>query len=62
MQFHQISDHKHDIYLNERLSTKLFVQAVNKNTNFMFMKTGWLTSSGLISEVTVWKNSKQTFD
>ena len=25
-----ISDHKHEIYLNEKLSTKLLVQAANK--------------------------------
>ena len=38
--FDQISDNKHDIYLYEKLFTKLLAQAVNKNTKFMFKKTG----------------------
>ena len=59
--FHQISDHKHDICLYGKLSTKLLAQGANKNTNFMFTKTGRLLFfSSLISEVTVLKNSKQT--
>ena len=37
--FDQISDHKHDIYLYEKLSTKLLVHAANKNIKFMFTKT-----------------------
>ena len=47
MRFDQISDHKHDIYLHGKLSsnlklpTKLLAQAVNKNTKFVFTKTGW---------------------
>ena len=28
----RFSDHKHDIYLNGKLSTKLLAQAANKNT------------------------------
>ena len=56
-QFDQISDYKHD----SKLSTKLLVQAANKNTNFMFMKTRRLLFSEIcfqkrLSE----KNSKQT--
>ena len=42
MQFNQISDHKHDIYLYGKLSTKLLAQAAYENTKFMFTKTGWL--------------------
>ena len=34
--FDQISDNKRDIYLYEKLYTKLLAQAVNKNTKFMF--------------------------
>ena len=34
----QISDH--DIYLYGKLSTKLLAQVANKNTNFMFTKSG----------------------
>ena len=35
-----ISDHKRDMYLYEKLSTKLLVNADNKNTSkFMFTKT-----------------------
>ena len=40
VQFDQISDHKHDIYFYRQLSTKLLAQAANKNTKFMFTKTG----------------------
>ena len=36
----QTSDHKHDISLYGKLFTKLLVQAANKNTKFMFTKTG----------------------
>ena len=43
--FNQISDHKHSIYLYEKLSTTLLAQVGNKNTNFKFMKTGWLLFS-----------------
>ena len=50
-QFDQISDHKHAIYLYEKLSTKLLAQAVNKNTKFIFRKPGWL----LFSKVWFWK-------
>ena len=39
--FHQISDLKHDIYLYGKLSTGLLVQATNKSTKLMFIKTGW---------------------
>ena len=41
MQFDQISDHKHDTYLSGKLFTKLLAQVANKNTKFMFTKTGW---------------------
>ena len=40
MRFDQIIDHKHDIYLNGKLSNKLLSQTANKNTKFMFAKTG----------------------
>ena len=40
--FDQISDHKYDIYGNQ--STKLLEQAANKNSKFMFTKTGRLGS------------------
>ena len=40
-QFDQISDHKHDTYLSGKLFTKLLAQVANKNTKFMFTKTGW---------------------
>ena len=40
--FNQINDHKHDIYLYGKLSTKLLVQTTNKNTKFMFTKNGRL--------------------
>ena len=36
----QTSDHKHDISLYEKLFIKLLVQAANKNTKFVFTKTG----------------------
>ena len=36
----QISDHKPDIYLYEKLYTKLLAQAANKNAKFIFTKTG----------------------
>ena len=39
-QFDQISDDKHDIYLHGKLSTKLLAKTANKNTKFMFTKTG----------------------
>ena len=46
MRFDQISQHKYDIYyLFGKISTKLLVQAANKNTNFMFTKTGRLLIS-----------------
>ena len=35
--FDQISDHKHDIYLYDKLSTKLLAQAANKNTKLVFL-------------------------
>ena len=35
--FDQISDHKHDIYLYGKLSTKLLAQAANKNTKLVFL-------------------------
>ena len=38
MQFDQISDHKHGIYLYGKLYTKLLGQAANKNIKFMFTK------------------------
>ena len=34
----QISDHKHDIYLSGKLSTKFLTQVVNKNIKFKFTK------------------------
>ena len=37
--FDQISDHKHDIYLNGTLSSKLLAQVGHKNTMFLFTKT-----------------------
>ena len=37
--FDQISDHKHGIYLYGKLSAKVLVEAADKNTKFMFMKT-----------------------
>ena len=43
--FDQISDHKHEIYLYGKISTKLLAQAANKNTNFRFTKTGGLLFS-----------------
>ena len=46
MQFDQISQHKYDIYyLFGKLSPKLLVQGANKNTKFMFTKTGRLLTS-----------------
>ena len=57
--FHQISNHKRDIYLNGKLSAKLLPQAANKNTEFMFTKTGRLLFFlSMVLEVTVWENSK----
>ena len=38
--FYQISDPKHDKHLYGKLPTKLLAQAANKNTKFMFTKTG----------------------
>ena len=58
--FDQISDHKHDIYLHGKLSTELLLQAANKNTKFMFVKTGQLLFLSMVLKVTVRKNSKQT--
>ena len=43
--FDHITDHKHDIYLYGKLSTKLLVETANKITNIMFLKTGWLLFS-----------------
>ena len=40
MWFDKISDHKHDICLCGKLSTKLLAEAANKNTKLMFAKTG----------------------
>ena len=42
MRLNQISDHKHDMYLYRKLSTKLLVQTANKITKVMFTKTGRL--------------------
>ena len=39
MQFDQISDYEHDIYLYGKLSTKLLAQTANKSNMFMFTKT-----------------------
>ena len=50
--FDQISDHKHDTYLTRKLSSKLLVQAANKNTSCLQKLEGCL-------EVTVLENSKQ---
>ena len=50
----QINVYKYGIYLYGKLATKLLALAANKNTNFLFTKTG-----RLVSEMTVWKNSKQ---
>ena len=41
----QINDHKHDVFLYGKLSTKLLSQAANKNTKFMFTKIGRLLFS-----------------
>ena len=38
----QINDLKHDIYFYGKLSTKLLAPAPNKNTKFMFTKSGRL--------------------
>ena len=35
--FDQISDHKHDIYLYGKLSSKLLAQTANKNTKFILV-------------------------
>ena len=43
--FDQISDHKCDIYVYGKVITKLLAQAANKNTKFMFSKTGRLLFS-----------------
>ena len=40
--FDQISDHKHDIYLFAKLSSKLLAQPAVKTTLFTFTKTGRL--------------------
>ena len=40
--FDQISDHKHEIHLYGKLSTKLLMQAANESTEFMLTKTGGL--------------------
>ena len=42
MLFNQISDHKHNIYFNRKLATKLLAQTANENTKFMFTKAGQL--------------------
>ena len=42
MMLDQISDHKHNIYFNGKLSTKLLAQTANENTKFMFTKAGQL--------------------
>ena len=52
--FDQITDDKHDIYLYGKLSTKLLLQVVNKNTKLMFTKTGRFFSN-MVVEVTVRK-------
>ena len=58
MRFDQISNHKHDIYLYGKLSTKLLVQAANKNTKILYLQK--LDSSlSMVSEVIDRKNSKQ---
>ena len=50
----QINVYKYGICFCGKLATKLLALAANKNTNFLFTKTG-----RLVSEMTVWKNSKQ---
>ena len=42
MLFDKISDHKHNIYFNRKLSGKLLVQTANENTKFEFTKAGQL--------------------
>ena len=42
MLFNQISDHKHNIYFNRELATKLLAQTANENNKFMFTKAGKL--------------------
>ena len=54
MWFDKISDHKHDICLCRKLSTKLLAEAANNNTKLMFAKTGRSIFR------TVRQNSKQT--
>ena len=61
----QISDHKHDIYLFGKLSTKLLGQAANRNSKLIFTKTGqfffiFFSEASMASEVTVLRNSKLT--
>ena len=43
--FDQLSDNTYGISLYGRLFTKLLAQAANKNTKFMFTKTGRLLYS-----------------
>ena len=38
MLFNQIRDHKHNIYFNRKLTTKLLPQTANENTELMFTK------------------------
>ena len=38
----QISDHKHNMYFNRKLSAKLLVQTANENIKFKFTKAGQL--------------------
>ena len=45
MQYDQINGHKHDIHLYVKLSPKLVGEAANKNTKFVFQKTGRLIFS-----------------
>ena len=47
--FYQINDHKHDIYLYEKLSIKLLAQAANKNTKFTLSMVSKLTVQKLVS-------------
>ena len=65
--FDQIRVHKHNIYLDGKLPGKLLAHTTNKNTNFMFTKTGrlcfcyiwfrkWL-SGKILNKSTDWKGT-----
>ena len=43
-QFDQINDHKHDMFLYGKLSTKLLARAASVNTKFMLIKARTVAS------------------